>query len=159
MRKGHRLNRNRIECKSHKRKLVREVLPDILALMVSDPSKQLRKRAIARTLLYIEGAVLLALALWLIELAFTHEDTEILPLLGVILFAVAGGVGLIACGRGFAQGKRYARGPSVLANLIALGVAYYQFGGGFYIGAIPILILAVSTLYCALTIIPEENGH
>ena len=98
---------------------------------------------------------MLALATWLLILAFTHEEKEILPLLGVLLFAIAGGLGLIACGRGFAMGKNYGRAPTVLANLIAIGVAYYQIDGGFYIGAVPIILLAVPTLYFALTIIPE----
>ena len=120
-----------------------------------DHSKADGKRSIVSSLLYVEGAVLLALALWLCELAITHEEKEVLPLLGVILFALAGSAGLIACARGFARKKSFARAPAVLANLIALGVAYYQFQGGFYIGAIPLVAIAIPTLYFALTIIPE----
>ena len=126
-----------------------------LSLMNADHAKQSRKRTIAATLLYVEGAVVLALAAWLIVLALTHKDKEILPLLGVLLFAIAGGLGLIASGRSFATGKNFGRAPAVLANLIALGVAYYQIDGHFYIGAIPILVLAIPTLYFALTIVPE----
>jgi hypothetical protein len=123
--------------------------------MVNNPLEQSRKRSIVATLLYVEGALVLALAAWLVVLAITHEDKEVLPLLGVLLFAVAGGLGLIACGRGFTKAKNFGRAPSVLANLIALGVAYYQIDGHFYIGAVPILLLAIPTLYFALTIIPE----
>jgi hypothetical protein len=123
--------------------------------MVMDHSKQDGKRSIVSSLLYVEGAVLLALALWLGVLAMTHEDEEIRPLFGEILFALAGSGGLIACARGFARKKSYARAPAVLANLIALGVASYQFQGGFYIGAIPLVAIAIPTLYFALTIIPE----
>jgi len=122
---------------------------------VSNPLEQSRKRSIVATLLYVEGALVLALAIWLLILGFTHENREVLPLLGVLLFAIAGGLGLIASGRGFAQGKNFGRAPAVLANLIALGVAYYQIDGAFYIGAVPILFLAIPTLYFALTIIPE----
>ena len=129
--------------------------PDTLALMVSNPLEQSRKRSIVATLLYVEGALVLALAIWLLILGFTHENREVLPLLGVLLFAIAGGLGLIASGRGFAQGKNFGRAPAVLANLIALGVAYYQIDGAFYIGAVPILLLAIPTLYFALTIITE----
>jgi hypothetical protein len=123
--------------------------------MTTDNANQSRKRTIAAALLYAEGAVVLALAAWLLVLAFTHADREILPLLGVLLFAIAGGMGLIACGRGFARGKNFGRAPAVLANLIALGVAYYQIDGHFYVGAVPIILLAVPTLYFALTIIPD----
>jgi len=122
---------------------------------VSNPLEQSRKRSIVATLLYVEGALVLALAVWLLVLGFTHENREILPLLGVLLFAIAGGLGLIASGRGFAHGKNFGRAPAVLANLIALGVAYYQIDGAFFIGAVPILFLAIPTLYFALTIIPE----
>lgn len=122
---------------------------------MSNPLEQSRKRSIVATLLYVEGALVLALAIWLLILGFTHENREVLPLLGVLLFAIAGGFGLIASGRGFAQGKNFGRAPAVLANLIALGVAYYQIDGAFYIGAVPILLLAIPTLYFALTIIPE----
>ncbi len=122
---------------------------------MSNPLEQSRKRSIVATLLYVEGALVLALAIWLLILGFTHENREVLPLLGVLLFAIAGGLGLIASGRGFAQGKNFGRAPAVLANLIALGVAYYQIDGAFYIGAVPILFLAIPTLYFALTIIPE----
>ena len=110
--------------------------------MVSDPSNQSRKRSIVAALLYIEGVVLIALALWLGALGITHENRELLPLLGVVLFALGGAAGLLLCARGFARKKSYARAPAVLANLIALGVAYYQVQGAFYIGAIPLLLLA-----------------
>ena len=118
-------------------------------------SSQENKRAVISKFLYIEGTAILGLALWLIIFGFTHENREILPLLGVLLFAIAGGLGLIASGRGFAHGKNFGRAPAVLANLIALGVAYYQIDGAFFIGAVPILFLAIPTLYFALTIIPE----
>ena len=52
-------------------------------------------RSIASRLLYAEGAVVLALGGWMLVLGFTHENREILPLLGVLLFAIAGGLGLI----------------------------------------------------------------
>jgi hypothetical protein len=44
-----------------------------------------------------------------------------------------------------------------LANLIAIGVAYYQIQGHFYIGALIILILAIPTLYFAFNIAKNEG--
>lgn len=124
---------------------------------MTSPSRQLSARAIASTLLFIEGAVVLALGGWLLVLGFTHENREILPLLGVLLFAIAGGVGLIQCGRGYRAGKNYGKAPAVLANLIALGVVKYQAEAGLYYIAIPLAILAVATLYFILTIASREN--
>jgi hypothetical protein len=125
--------------------------------MNTDPAKQARKRSIASALLYLEGAVVLALGVWVGVMGITHEDREIPPLAGVLLFSLAGGLGLLACGRAFAQRKNWGRGPAVFANLIVLGVVKYQFEGGFLIGAIPLLLLAIPVLYFAVTIIPEER--
>jgi hypothetical protein len=124
---------------------------------MNSPSRQIDRRAIAATLLFIEGALVLALGAWLIVLGITHENREILPLLGVLLFAIAGGLGLIQCGRGYKAGKNYGKAPAVLANLIALGVVKYQVEAGLYYLAVPIALLAVATLYFVLTIASREN--
>jgi cytochrome c biogenesis factor len=126
--------------------------------MSIDPAKQARKRSIVTTLLYIEGAVVLSLGVWVAIMGITHEDREIPPLLGVLGFIAIGGLGLLACGRAFAQKKNWGRAPAILANLIVLGVVKYQVEGNFYIGAIPLFLLAVPVLYFAVTIIPEEPG-
>ncbi len=126
-------------------------------MLMTSPSRQIDRRAIAATLLFIEGALVLALGAWLIVLGITHENREILPLLGVLLFAIAGGLGLIQCGRGYKAGKNYGKAPAVLANLIALGVVKYQVEAGLYYLAIPIALLAVATLHFVLTIASREN--
>jgi hypothetical protein len=123
--------------------------------MSTDPAKQARMRSIVSTLLYLEGAIVLALGLWVGVMGITHEDREIPPLMGVLGFSVLGGIGLIACGRAFAAKKNWGRAPAVLANLIVLGVVRYQFDGNFLIGAIPLLILSVPILYLAIAIIPQ----
>jgi cytochrome c biogenesis factor len=123
--------------------------------MSTDPAKQERMRSIVSTLLYIEGAIVLSLGIWMGVMGITHENREILPLLGVLLFSLGGGLGLLACGRAFAEKKNWGRGPAVLANLIALGVARYQFQGDFLIGAVPLLILSLTVLYLAIAIVPQ----
>ncbi len=130
--------------------------PLLFCLMSTDPAKQARKRSIVSTLLYIEGAIVLSLGAWVAVMGITHEDREIPPLMGVLGFALLGGLGLIACGRAFAAEKNWGRAPVVLANLIVLGVVKYQFEGGFLIGAIPLLLLSVPILYLAITIIPNS---
>ena len=114
-------------------------------------------RSIVATLLYIEAAIVLALGLWLVFFSFTHENEEVAPLLGEISFAILGAIGLFAAGRGYVRGKNYGRSPAILSNLIALGVAYYQIQGAFYIGAIVILALALPTLYFAFSIAKNEG--
>jgi hypothetical protein len=123
--------------------------------MSTDPAKQARMRSIVSALLYIEGAIVLALGIWVGVMGITHEDRELPPLMGVLLFSLVGGLGLLASGRAFAAKKNWGRAPAVLANLIALGVARYQFQGDFLIGAIPLLILSLLILYLAIAIVPE----
>ena len=115
-----------------------------------------RRRAIVKTLLYCEGGLLLSLAAWLIVLTLFDESTELAPLLGEVGFASLGALGLIASGHAFARGRNYGRAPAVIANLIALGVAYYQVQGAFWIGAIIICALALPTLYFAIRIVPQQ---
>lgn len=120
-------------------------------------SRTYQPRAITASLLFIEGSLVLALGGWLLVLGFTHENREILPLLGVLLFAIAGGLGLIQCGRGYKAGKNYGKAPAVLANLIALGVVKYQVEAGLYYLAIPLTALSVATLFTVLKIASQEN--
>ena len=115
------------------------------------------KRATVASLLYVEAGLVFALGAWLTVLGFTHEEKEMAPLLGVIVFAVLGAAGLFACARGYANGKNFGRSPTILANLIAVGVAYYQVQGHFYVGALIILLLALPTLYFAFMIAKEEG--
>jgi hypothetical protein len=115
------------------------------------------KRSSVAALLYIEAGIVFALGLWLTVLGFTHEEKEMTPLLAEICFAAIGSIGLFACARGYVNGKVYGRSPTILANLIAVGVAYYQIQGAFYIGAAIILALALPTLYFALAIAKEEG--
>lgn len=121
------------------------------------------RRNIATALLNFEGLVVLALGVFVLYLDLTRDDVsvagsvEILPLLGVLLFALIGGLGLLACAYSFKNQRHFGRAPAVLANLIALGVAKYQFEGGLWFVALPLVILAVSTIYCAVTIVPESD--
>ena len=120
-------------------------------------NKKPSHRSIVATLLYLEATIVLTLGLWLIFFSFTHENEEIAPVLGEVSFAFLGALGLFIAGRGFARGKNYGRSPAILANLIALGVAYYQIQGAFYIGAAIILALAFPTLYFAFSIAKKEG--
>lgn len=130
----------------------------VRAIISGDSGKKSPHRSIVATLLFIEAGIVLALGLWLGVLGVTHEKREVAPLLGVIAFAALGAAGLFAAGRGYKNGKNYGRSPALLANLIAVGVAYYQIQGHFYIGAVIILVLALPTIYFVFTIAKSENS-
>ena len=118
---------------------------------------QLSRRNIVTALLNLEGAVVLALVVFLIYKFVIADSVEILPLLGVIIFAAIGGFGLLASAYSFKNQRNFGRAPAVLANLIALGVAKYQFEGGLWFVALPLVIVAATILYCAITILPEPD--
>jgi hypothetical protein len=108
------------------------------------------------SLLFVEAAVIVGLALWLIVMTFTHDNVEMLPLLGVLLFAALGAGGLAASAIGYRRGKYFGRSPAVLANLIALGVVSYQVEAHLWFVAIPLAALAGTTLISALRAIPTD---
>ncbi len=124
--------------------------------MSQDPAKAAKARAMVASLLFVEAAIILALGFWLIILALNSSGTEILPLLGVVLFALLGAGGLFAAAVGYRRGKYFGRAPAVLANLIALGVAKYQIDAQLWIIAIPLAIIAIATLIAALRAIPQK---
>lgn len=116
---------------------------------------QSARRNIVTALLNLEGAVVLALGAFLILKAITADSVELAPLAGEIIFSMIGGLGLLASAYSFRNKRRFGRAPAVLANLIALGVAKYQFEGGLWFVALPLVIVAAIILYCAVTIVPE----
>jgi hypothetical protein len=124
--------------------------------MNQDPAKAAKARALVASLLFVEAAVIAGLGLWVLVMGFTHEDVEIFPLLGVLLFALLGSGGLAAAAIGYRRGKYYGRSPAVLANLIALGVVSYQIEAHLWFVAGPLAALAGATLIAALRAIPTD---
>ena len=124
--------------------------------MEQDPAKAAKARALVASLLTIESIVVAALGVWLVVLTFTADSVELLPLLGELIFIILGSGGLFAAARGYRRGKYFGRAPALLANLIAIGVSKYQFDGGLYLVAIPLLILGVVTVVSVLRAIPDR---
>jgi len=125
--------------------------------MNQDPAKAAKARALVASLLFVEAGVVTSLALWLVVLTFTTDSFELLPFLGVLLFALLGAAGLAASAFGYRRGKYFGRSPAVLANLIALGVASYQVEAHLWFVAIPLTALAGTTLIAALRAIPTNR--
>jgi hypothetical protein len=114
-------------------------------------------RGIVASLLFVEAGVVLLLAVWLVVLTFTADSFELLPFLGVLLFALLGAGGLATSAIGYRRGKYFGRSPAVLANLIALGVVSYQLQAHLWFVAIPLAALAGATLIAALRAIPTDH--
>lgn len=96
-----------------------------------------------------ESLLIFALGIYMVALGFTH-DKDWLPFLSVTAFAFIGSAALLVLARGVKDGKRWANSPAILANLIALGVAKYQFEAGAYWLAVPISSMAITIIVTVL---------
>jgi hypothetical protein len=124
--------------------------------MGRDTANKRDMKTIAAPLLLAEALIVFALALVMIALGFTH-DKAWLPYLSVTGFSLVGSAALFALSRGVKTGKRWANSPAILANLIALGVAKYQFEAGAYWLAVPITAMAIVTIVATFLIIKDAN--
>lgn len=116
-----------------------------------------RVHTLAAWLVRIEAVFLFALGTYLLARTLTSSVDELDAVIAEIVFLILGGVGLFFAGRGFVQQRNYGRGPTVLANLIAMGVAYYMIDGGrMYLG-IFLGGYALLTLIAALASIPRPH--
>jgi hypothetical protein len=101
----------------------------------------------ATVLLRCEALILVLLIIYLaiLDALRTKPLSAPLALAGDFIALTLGAIGLYACSISFARGKSWGRAPALLANLIALGVAYFMTAGKFYLGAIPLGLLAFTT--------------
>ena len=106
----------------------------------------------------LEALFLLSLAIYLLIRTLTSTVTELDAVIAEIIFLIAGAAGLIFAGRGLYLQKRYGRGPIVMANLIALGVAYYMIDGGRLSWGITLGTVALVTAGLAIAAIPGQIG-
>lgn len=134
----------------------RERPGDKFAFMSTDGAKKRDVQAIAAPLLLAESVLVLSLSIFMIALGFTH-DKDWLPYLSVTGFALVGAVALYFLYRGVKEGKRWANSPAILANLIALGVAKYQFEAGAYWLAVPISFMALASIALIFQIVKSSN--
>ncbi len=126
----------------------------ILYIMRLVPKKV---HAIAAFLVSVEGIFLLALGLYLLIRTLTSQVEELDAVIAEIVFLVLGGTGLLFAGRGFRQQRNYGRGPTVMANLIAIGVSYYMIDGDRVLIGLVLGVFAVLTLLSALAAIPKSS--
>lgn len=108
-------------------------------------------RRAAVILLRIESLIVLALTIYLMIETFIAEVTHPSALAAEFVFGVVGTAGLWLASKGFRDGKSYGRAPAVMANAIAMGVAYYMFKGGDVVFiAVPLALLAAATFVASL---------
>ena len=109
------------------------------------------RRNLLVVFLRIEGIAILGLGSFLIlKGLFTKGLIEWFVISGILILALAGGIGLLIAAKGFKAHKKYGRAPAVLANLIAIGVSKYMVEANLWWVAIPITLIAVSIIILTL---------
>ena len=105
----------------------------------------------------IEAIFLFGLGAYLLIRTLTSSVEELDAVIAEIVFLIIGGIGLFFAGRGFLQQRNYGRGPTVLANLIAMGVAYYMIDGERLALGLTLGTYALITFIAALASIPRTS--
>ncbi|MBU3753140.1 MAG: hypothetical protein FGM59_04520 [Candidatus Nanopelagicaceae bacterium] len=116
-----------------------------------------RIHTIAAWLVRIEATFLFALGAYLLARTLTSAVEELDAVIAEIVFLLLGGIGLFVAGRGFLQQRNFGRGPTVLANLIAMGVAYYMIDGDRVLLGVILGSYAFITFLAALASIPRST--
>ena len=112
---------------------------------------------IAATLVRLEALFLAGLASYLAIRTATSKVEELDAILAEIVFLSIASTGLFFAGKGFIAKRNFARAPTVLANSIALGVAYYMIDGERDLLGIGLGSFALVTLLAALAAIPHQG--
>jgi hypothetical protein len=112
---------------------------------------------IAATLVRLEALFLAGLASYLAIRTATSKVEELDAILAEIVFLSIASAGLFFAGKGFIAKRNFARAPTVLANLIAIGVAYYMIDGERDVLGIGLGSFALVTLLAALAAIPHQG--
>ena len=112
---------------------------------------------IAATLVRLEALFLSGLASYLAIRTATSKVEELDAILAEIIFLSIASTGLFFAGKGFIAKRNFARAPTVLANLIAIGVAYYMIDGERDLLGIGLGSFALVTLLAALAAIPHQG--
>ena len=114
------------------------------------------RATIAASLLFFEGLVVLSLDGYLIIQNFIADNVaDRHALLGEIIYATFGALILFFLGWGFFKEKTFTRAPAVLLNLIFLGISTYVFSERLILIGLATLLISISTLASAISVIPE----
>ena len=111
---------------------------------------------LASTLAILEGLIVAGLGLFLVFNSFFSDVEEPSAWLAEIAFAALGSIGLIVAGMGLKRKKNWGRAPVVIANLIALPVAYYLWTSDQTVIAILLGAIALPALVSAFLAIPQR---
>lgn len=110
---------------------------------------------LASTLALVEGLIVASLGVFLIINSFVSDVEAPSAWLVEIAFAALGSIGLISASRGLRNRKNWGRAPVVLANLIAIPVAYYLVTSDRTFLGVVLGLIAIPALLATWFSIPE----
>ena len=97
----------------------------------------------------VQGLAGVGFAIAVLVRAFGGGSTPGSNLFGEAAYFTVLGAGVVACGIGLILGKRWARGPVVVIEILLIGVAWYALGPsgrpelGIPVGALSVLVLVL----------------
>ena len=113
---------------------------------------------IASIFLLIESLIFLMLDIYLIIQNFIADNIDDRhALLGEIIYTTIGSIIFALLAYGFYKNKRIQRAPSVLFNLIFLGVSTYMFSEGLWLLGLITFVISGTTIIAAVSVIPEDK--
>ena len=113
---------------------------------------------IASIFLLIESLIFLMLDIYLIIQNFIADNIDDRhALLGEIIYTTIGSIIFALLAYGFYKNKRIQRAPSVLINLIFLGVSTYMFSEGLWLLGLITFVISGTTIIAAVSVIPEDK--
>ena len=113
---------------------------------------------IASIFLLIESLIFLMLDIYLIIQNFIADNIDDRhALLGEIIYTTIGSIIFALLAYGFYKNKRIQRAPSVLINLIFLGVSTYMFSEGLWLLGLITFVISGTTVIAAVSVIPEDK--
>jgi len=89
--------------------------------------------------------LLAVVGFFVVEMSVATPDDRTRALVAALL-ALAAAVGLALVGRGLARGRRWARAPALVTNLLVLPVAVDLVRGGRWYVGVPLLLWALAVL-------------
>ncbi len=104
----------------------------------------------------LEGAVAIVGGLFTAWELLAGEAVDPATAIGVIVFALAGGAGMLACAVGLLRAASWSRSPAVVTQLFALPVAWALWQSEQYAFAVPLGLVAVLALVMVLS--PPSTG-
>ena len=104
----------------------------------------------------LETLVIFIAALFLIIKNFTATNTsDQKALMGEIAYAFIGFVIFAFLSNGIRKNRRVTYAPLILLNLIFLGVAKYMIDASMWIGAVPLILIAITLVFLVGSMVNE----